>query len=73
MSYGAGEPVLHDVWVGGVSVWEAKFLQICLSTPWQRSIDKVQGDTGDVSADALGLLREVRKNHGMEEQLLDRP
>lgn len=46
--------------VGGVSVREAEFLHICLSTLRHRGVDKVQGDPGGVSGDALGLLGEVR-------------
>lgn len=44
---GPGETVLPHVGVGGVHVWEAKFLEICLSGAlWHGGVDKLQGDVG---------------------------
>lgn len=39
---------------------EAQLLHICLSAVWHRGVDKVQDNPRGVSADALGLLGEVR-------------
>lgn len=59
MPDGSGEPVLHDMRVGSVSVWKTEFFHICLSTLWQCGIDKVQGDPWGVLADTVELLGDI--------------